>query len=58
VRNRRDGRVEAVFAGEADAVQTMLDKCRRGPPGAVVTLVEIVGEGVSAAAGFEVLGTV
>lgn len=34
VRNRRDGSVEAVFAGEAAAVAGMIDACRRGPPGA------------------------
>ncbi len=31
VRNRRDGRVEAVFAGPADAVADMLRRCRQGP---------------------------
>src|SRR5262249_52467947 len=33
VRNRRDGTVEALFAGSADAVEAMLDACRQGPPG-------------------------
>jgi acylphosphatase len=36
VRNRRDGSVEAVFAGPAAAVAQVLDACRRGPPGAWV----------------------
>lgn len=36
VRNRRDGAVEAVFAGEAAVVDAMLDACRPGPPGARV----------------------
>ncbi len=40
VRNRRDGSVEAVFAGPADAVAAMLEACRRGPPGAAVESVE------------------
>ena len=31
VRNRRDGGVEAVFAGPSDAVADMLRRCRRGP---------------------------
>jgi acylphosphatase len=31
VRNRRDGAVEAVFAGTADAVAAMIQACRRGP---------------------------
>jgi acylphosphatase len=36
VRNRRDGAVEAVFAGAPDVVAEMIDACRRGPPGARV----------------------
>ena len=32
VRNRRDGSVEAVFAGTSDAVADMIEACRRGPP--------------------------
>ena len=31
VRNRRDGSVEAVFAGPADDVAQMIADCRRGP---------------------------
>ncbi|MFO1089894.1 MAG: acylphosphatase [Hyphomicrobiales bacterium] len=58
VRNRRDGAVEAVFGGEAPAVQKMLELCREGPLGARVTAVETVGKGVSAFAAFEVLPTV
>ena len=40
VRNRRDGSVEALFAGEAVAVEAMLAACRRGPPGARVDVLE------------------
>ena len=36
VRNRRDGSVEAVFAGPADAVTAMIAACRRGPSSARV----------------------
>jgi acylphosphatase len=36
VRNRRDGSVEALFAGEAEAVEAMIAACRRGPLGARV----------------------
>ena len=36
VRNRRDGSVEAVFAGPAASVAQMVDACRGGPPGARV----------------------
>jgi acylphosphatase len=35
-RNRRDGSVEAVFAGPAEAVTRMVEACRRGPPAARV----------------------
>ena len=31
-RNRRDGSVEAVFAGPPDTVADMVEACRRGPP--------------------------
>jgi acylphosphatase len=40
VRNRRDGSVEAMFAGPPDAVAQMIDACHRGPPGARVDAVE------------------
>jgi len=36
VRNRGDGAVEAVFAGDPMAVEAMLSACRRGPPAARV----------------------
>jgi acylphosphatase len=36
VRNRRNGSVEAVFAGPVVAVAQMVDACRAGPPGARV----------------------
>jgi len=36
VRNRRSGAVEAVFAGDPDAVEAMLAACRTGPAGARV----------------------
>jgi acylphosphatase len=37
VRNRADGAVEALVAGDADAVEELLRSCRRGPPLAQVT---------------------
>lgn len=37
VRNRADGRVEAVLAGEEPAIEAVLLLCRRGPPLAQVT---------------------
>ncbi len=39
VRNRRDGSVEALFAGPEAAVEDMLRACREGPPAAAVTTV-------------------
>jgi len=36
VRNRRDGSVEAVFAGAEDVVAGMVASCRRGPASARV----------------------
>jgi len=44
VRNMPDGRVEAVFEGEKDNVDKLIEFCRRGPPGARVTKVEVVWE--------------
>ena len=40
VRNRRDGTVEALFAGPQQLVEEMLEACREGPPGARVTAVD------------------
>jgi acylphosphatase len=36
VRNLLDGRVEALFEGEKEHVEKVLEFCRRGPPGARV----------------------
>jgi acylphosphatase len=41
VRNRRDGTVEAQIEGEPDAVERAIAWCRRGPPQAKVTAVEV-----------------
>ena len=41
VKNRRDGRVEAVFEGEREDVENMVEFCRRGPSGARVADVEV-----------------
>lgn len=40
VRNRRDGTVEAVIAGPAEAVEELLEDCADGPPFATVERVE------------------
>lgn len=44
VRNMSDGRVEAVFEGEKELVERMLEFCRRGPPGAKVEDVQVEWE--------------
>lgn len=40
VRNRADGTVEALLAGEEDALNAVLTACRRGPPLARVEKIE------------------
>ena len=40
VRNRRDGSVEAVFAGPRPAVELMIEACRRGPMAARVSAID------------------
>ena len=44
VRNLPDGRVEAVFEGEKDRVESLIEFCRRGPPGARINDVEVIME--------------
>jgi acylphosphatase len=40
VRNRRDGSVEALLAGDEPSLGQMLLDCRAGPPGASVSAIE------------------
>jgi len=40
VRNRRDGSVEALFAGTQDDVHAMIEACRKGPPGARISAID------------------
>jgi acylphosphatase len=44
VRNLSDGRVEAVFEGEKENVDRALEFCRRGPPGAYVSDLDVTWE--------------
>jgi len=44
VMNKPDGTVEAVFEGEEDAVDKMVEWCHRGPPGASVVAVRVFNE--------------
>jgi len=41
VRNRRDGTVEAVFAGPQAAVAAMMEACRRGPRHAHIEALDV-----------------
>ncbi|MBV7429834.1 MULTISPECIES: acylphosphatase [unclassified Acidovorax] len=54
VRNRRDGSVEALATGPADAVQSLIDWARHGPPQARVDAVDVgtVAEPAEPVAGF------
>jgi acylphosphatase len=52
VTNRADGAVEAVFEGEPDAVESMVDFCRRGPSRADVVEVEVTEEEPEGLSGF------
>ena len=54
VANRRDGAVEAVFEGEQDAVERLVDFCRTGPRGAQVDWVDVTEEEPEGLSGFTV----
>ncbi|MFG2758751.1 acylphosphatase [Streptomyces wuyuanensis] len=54
VRNLVDGRVEAVFEGEPDAVETLVRWARLGPPSADVRSADVWDEEPEGLAGFEV----
>lgn len=41
VRNTSDGRVEAIFEGEREDVEQLIDFCKSGPPGARVTKIDV-----------------
>jgi acylphosphatase len=53
VRNLPDGRVEAVFEGDREAVDAMIKWCDRGSPAAVVRDVVVEYEKCEGFAGFE-----
>ena len=54
VRNRADGRVEAVFEGTTAAVSEMVAWCRSGPPRAMVVDVQVLDEAPVGESGFSV----
>ena len=53
VRNRADGTVEMLVAGDPAAVERMIERCRAGPPSARVERVDVEGSDEDAPAGFE-----
>ncbi|MEM7122922.1 MAG: acylphosphatase [Pseudomonadota bacterium] len=57
VRNRRDGTVEAVFAGTPDSVEQMIALCHDGPPLAKVTNVDVRDDDSAIESGFLQLPT-
>jgi acylphosphatase len=54
VRNVPDGTVEAVFEGEDERVESMVEWCRRGPAGARVENVDVEWSEPKGEAGFSV----
>ena len=53
-RNRPDGSVEAVFEGDAEAVESMIRFCRQGPPRAEVEDVAVHEEEPEGLSGFRI----
>ena len=47
VRNRRDGTVEAVFAGPKQAVTAALEACRAGPRHGHVDVIDVIEAGLT-----------
>ena len=54
VSNRWDGAVEAVFEGETDAVDRLVQFMREGPRGASVERIEVLEEEPEGVRGFNV----
>jgi len=54
VRNASDGSVEAVFEGDDERVESMVDWCRRGPRGARVDDVDVTWTEVQNEDGFSI----
>jgi acylphosphatase len=57
VRNCRDGTVEALFAGPADAVAAALSRCHDGPRASRVTAIAVEEERGPVSVGFEIRPT-
>ena len=54
VRNNPDGSVEAVFEGDDEAVERLVELCREGPRGARVDSVDVLREEPEGLSGFAV----
>ncbi|PSQ66555.1 MAG: acylphosphatase [Halobacteriales archaeon SW_9_67_24] len=54
VKNRDDGRVEAVFEGEESAVEAMVEWCHMGSDAASVERVEVEYDDPDGESGFEI----
>jgi acylphosphatase len=52
--NRSDGTVEAVFEGDEDAVDALVEICRRGPGHAEVDQLDVTDEEPEGLQGFEI----
>lgn len=55
-RNNPDGSLEAVFEGEQERVESMVEWCRRGPSHAQVEDVQVAWEDPRGESGFTVSG--
>jgi len=54
VANRPDGAVEAVFEGDPEAVDHLVEYCHNGPRGASVDSVDVMNEDLENLSGFTV----
>lgn len=54
VRNLDDGRVEAVFEGPPEAIESMIEWCHTGSPAAEVSDVAVTEESPTGLTGFEI----
>ncbi|RJF88365.1 acylphosphatase [Oleomonas cavernae] len=57
VRNRRDGTVELLASGPAEAVATLVERCRHGPAFADVIRIDQVPADAPAGPGFQQVPT-
>jgi acylphosphatase len=58
VRNRRDGRVEALLIGPAEAVEAVIRDCHHGPPAARVDGLKRMNAADDGSVGFDQLPSV